>query len=175
MHYYNDLVFFPSYKRGTVELQSEVRLQYRIKQTEPSNLHLSLLVVLRSCGFFLLFPTCSHIQLHVQRSGPDGKLQTDLEFTNTDSTPPPNTTFRVFDLKDVKGKKTLVDILLYTLKYSVLTRQHGRQHFVCHVKWKQRLTNSLTNSTDRLCYECTKFERLIAAEDSSVVCHVKQL
>lgn len=75
MHYYNDLSsFFLLIKEVLWRVQSEERLQYRIKQTElcrlrPNNIHFSLLVFLAShvvsFSFFNLQPRsagCSDVR-----------------------------------------------------------------------------------------------------------------
>lgn len=88
MHYYNDLSFFPSYKRGTVEstVSSTITIQ---DQTEQNRLGsgrsiytFSLLVFLRCDAVSLRFWTRSHVQEPLRhRPGPHGKYTSDRLMT----------------------------------------------------------------------------------------------
>lgn len=88
MHYYNDLSFFPSYKRGTVEstVSSTITIQ---DQTEQNRLGsgrsiytFSLLVFLLCDAVSLRFWTRSHVQEPLRhRPGPQGKYTSDRLMT----------------------------------------------------------------------------------------------
>lgn len=88
MHYYNDLSFFPSYKRGTVEstVSSTITIQ---DQTEQNRLGsgrsiytFSLLVFLLCDAVSLRFWTRSHVQEPLRhRPGPHGKYTSDRLMT----------------------------------------------------------------------------------------------
>lgn len=97
MHYYDDLSSFFLLIKGPVEIQSEVREQYRIKQNRtaaarPNNVHLlySLSLLNAVVPFSCVQPTAGQLVVGSrkpvrQRSGPDGNRRDSHLFTLTDS------------------------------------------------------------------------------------------